>query len=404
MKMLLRYCLIGACGILIGLSGNCFASSSEDFFDVVKYSVVTNGYISSFTAHYNGAKVVGTWRDSDQDGNLDANERILGNISIYKRNSGDTPTLISGANFNREELKDWAQENVTEILDVIIPGGIEEAQGASSESVMGPIIFTKFFKRALPASLHNQEASSNFNSSLEYQSLDINNDSGSAYLMTLEYNKILTSGFEIGFIMPYKYTAMSDEVDSTSHYIAFNFYGKKPVRQWNDMSLNLGGDLFGSLYYVSSDAIEHAGNLKYGASIFSSFDKDLKQAGIISVAGAFQITKSDIPFTSLIPDDNIFVKEAIDWVKSLDSIKTITYGINYGIPFKNDTMAINFEVIRSHYISDDISDDRDVQSTAGMSLSYSPKSTFVLDLGVRHSFEMEDMKTLGIVFGANYKF
>ncbi len=407
MKQILRYGIIGICGVLITLSGNAFAAPRKDFFDVVKYSVVTEGVVSSFSAHFNGASVFGEWEDLDMDGNLDENERLLGPVRILGRDSDGHDhmhSLVSGVNYNREELKNWAQDNATEILSIIFPGGVEELTGATSESVIiQTTMAQKLFTKALTATQQQQNALSNFKGVLEYQSLDINDDSGHAYSMILGYSNEWDSGMEIGFTMPYRYTTMSDDIDSKSHYIAFDFYGKKAVREWEDMSLNLGGGLFGSLYYVSSDAIDHAGNLKYGANVFSSFDKDFEKGGNLSIGIDVRISAARIP-SSLIDDDNIFVEKAVDYVNDLDAVKTITYGINYGIPFKNDTMAVNFEVLRSHYISDDIPDDRDTQTLAGVYLTYSPTQTFVLDIGVHHSFEMEDIDVWGIVVGAVYKF
>jgi len=83
-------------------------------------------------------------------------------------------------------------------------------------------------------------------------------------------------------------------------------------------------------------------------------------------------------------------------------VHTLSYGCSFGIP-AGDSAAFNLEVIRSNFSSDDIPNDRDTQTVAGLSLSYFPTDTFELNIGVHKTFELEDIESTGIVLGTiNY--
>jgi|GEM_PF-3279920 len=383
------------------------AAFAEDFFDTLNHSVTTDTEtgISTFNAIINGATITGSWNDTNLDGELDDGESIIDTVNIFNKDTSTsgTPTLQTDADVtSRAALETWAEDNATTILGIIFPGGLEDATGATSDATLTQATFGRRVLKKVETALQKEAALSNFKGALEYQKLDVNDTSGNAYSLIMGYSNELESGYELGFTLPYRYADMSDSIDTKSHYLGLDLYGKKAVREWDDMAWNVGMELFGSITYATSDAIKHAGSLKYGAGIFTSFVKELER-GAVSVGLDCRISSAYVP-SSLIDDDNTFVKEAVEYVNNLDSVKTITYGINYGIPFKNDTMAVNLEIFRSNYISNDISSEKNAQTVAGIYYSYYPTPTFVLDIGVHNSFELEDIDVFGIVVGAVYKF
>lgn len=375
---------------------------AEDFFDTIDSSVTTDSQgISTIDTTINGARITGSWEDLNLNGELDDGEFILDPILIYDRD-GNLALTSPESIENRDLLEIWAEENAETILGIIFPGGVEDATGITSDAILTQATFNKkMFKKAMPA-IQQEAALSSFKGALEYQHLDVNDNSGNAYSLILGYTKNLESGYELGITVPYRYADLSDSIDTKSHYLGMDLYGKKPIKEWDDMELSVGGELFGSITYVTSDAIEHVGSLKYGAGVFTSFVKELTK-GAVSFGLDVKISDAYLP-SSLADDDNTFVKEAIDYVNDLDLVTTITYGVNYGIPFKDDTMAINFEVIRSNYISSDIDSDRDASTIAGIYYSYYPTDTFSLEVGIHNTFELEDVDVLGFVVGAVYRF
>lgn len=378
------------------------AVTADDFFDTIDNDVTTNSEtgVSSLDTTINGARVTGSWYDSDLDGNFDDDELLYEPVRIYDRDGN--LALVSNAEC-RESLEDWAEANAETIMGVIFPGGIEDATGVTSDNILTKLTFDKkVFQKALTA-VQQTQSLSEFKGSLEYQRLSVDDNSGNAYSLVLGYTKNLESGFELGFTLPYRYADLSDDIDTKSHFIALDFYGKKPIMQWDDMEWSVGGELFGSITYVQSDAIEHMGSLKYGAGIFTSFIKELTK-GTISFGLDLKISEAHLPSSLVDDNDNTYIEEAVDYVNSLDCVTTITYGVNYGIPFMNDTMAVNLELIRSNYISSDIESDRDSSTTAGVYYSYYPTDTFCLDVGIYNTFELEDINVFGFVVGAIFKF
>lgn len=379
------------------------AGVADDFFDTIDSSVTTDSHtgISSIDTKINGAKITGSWYDSDLNGDLDDGEMIINSVMIYDRNGSLALESAEGVEY-KDQLETWAEDNAETILGIIFPGGIEDATGITSDAILTQATFNKkMFKKAMP-DIQQEAALSNFKGALEYQHLDVDGNSGNAYSLIMGYTKNLESGYELGITVPYRYADLSDSIDTKSHYLGMDLYGKKPIKEWDDMELSVGGELFGSITYVKSDAIEHLGSLKYGAGVFTSFVKELTK-GAVSFGLDVKVSDAYLP-SSLADDDNTYVSKAIEYVNDLDLVTTITYGVNYGIPFMDDTMAINFEVIRSNYISDDIDSRRNASTIAGVYYSYYPTDSFSLDVGIHNTFELEDVDVLGFVLGAVYKF
>ncbi len=376
---------------------------ADDFFDTIDTSVTTfqegGSYVSAVDTMINGARVTGSWWDADGDGNFDHGELVRDQVMIYR----DGELKLTSESTDRESLEAWAQEHADTIMDIVFPGGIEDAAGITSDTILTQATFNKkIFQKAMTAA-QAQATPSDFKGALEYQHLDINDDSGNAYSMVLGYSYEMESGLELGITLPYRYADLSDSIDTKSHYVGLDIYGKKAIMEWDDMEWSVGAEIFGSITYVSSDAIEHMGSLKYGAGIFTSFVKEFAK-GALSLGLDVKISDAYLPDSLIDDNDNTYLEKAIDYVNDLDCVTTITYGINYGIPFMNDTMAVNLEVIRSNYISDDIDSDKDASTTAGIYYSYSPTDTFSLDVGVYSTFELEDVDVIGVVIGAIYRF
>ena len=168
------------------------------------------------------------------------------------------------------------------------------------------------------------------------------------------------------------------------------------------MTWDIGLDIFGSAFYLTSDAIDHAGNFKYGGGLFTTFTTDFEFASLC-VGVDYRIAGISVP-SSWVDTDNEFVERGMDYIDDLDDVETLSYGINLGIPLFDDSAAINLEAIRSNFYSDDIEDDRDSQTTVALSFSYYPTETFELNFGARQTFELEDIDVLGGYIGAIYRF
>jgi hypothetical protein len=385
----------------------CFASA-DDFFDIIGYQVQGVGEDKTFNNQLYAAMIRGAWKDYNEDGRWDKAEaaavieRLNGTLEI-SNSFGDR--IESDPGLTREELEEWAEQHADEILDIIFPGGITQATGITDDGIMNQgLLSGKLFKKAIPASKKDQmdKLNDEFKGALEYLFLEVDDNDGGAGSIVLGYAHDSDNGLELGFMLPYRYSFIDDAIDSTSHFVGLDVYGKYPVAKWDDMAWNIGADAVGSVFYLKSDAIEYSGNYKYGGGVFSSFVADFNFGGTLSIGVDYKITQAHLS-DGLIDTDNEFLEEAIDWVNDLDAVQTLSYGFSFGIP-AGESAAFNLEVIRSNFSSDDIPDDRDSQTIAGLSLSYFPTETFELNLGVHKTFELEDIDSTGIVLGTIYRY
>jgi hypothetical protein len=262
------------------------------------------------------------------------------------------------------------------------------------------------FDRVVPQrkQLEAEDIVNEFKASLEYLSLDINGDSGYALSALLGYSHDYNNGLNFGFLLPYRFTDMDDAIDSNAHYGGLFLFLKKEVMTWDDKELtwSVGGDIFGSAYYAQSKAVSDMGTLKYGAGLYTSLAKYWDAVGL-SLGVDYKISEASA-WESVIDSDDEWVQSAIDWVNGLDPVNTFSYGFNIGTPFLNDDAAVNFELIRSHFISDDIDSGRDTMTALGLTFSYYPTDTFELTLGGRATYELEDIDIYGITIGSIYRY
>jgi len=381
-------------------------SNAKDIFDVIGYKAQPGaGNRMEFDNIVYSGRFIGYWIEKDNDNHWDDDE--TGYVEVYDNRTyiadGSTAEEIFNGyegKVDRDALEAWSRSKAKSILNIIFPGGIPWVTGQTDAEGAG----NRMLKKATPKKkkAQMQALDTDFKAALEYLDLEVNNNDGQAASIILGYKGLSGGGREFGFSLPYRYSTIDDEIDSKSHFLEFDVFLKFPIIKNKNMLWNLGGDLFGSGYYLTSDAIDHAGTLKYGGGIVTSFIMDFSSAGILSMGIDYKLSKA-YAFSSLVDTDNTFLDEALDWVDDLDPVHTISYGINYGIPI-GDMFAVNGEVVRSNFNSDDIPDDRDSQTVAAISFSYFPSDAFELNLGFRKTFELEDIEINGIMLGMVSRF
>ncbi|GAB6906357.1 exported hypothetical protein [Desulfosarcina cetonica] len=387
--------------VVLGLPGRGLAA--DDFFDVLAWAIQGSGTDKNIDAKLYGSMSTLSWSDLNLNRDLDGSEVLSQPIRIYNR---DGDLVIQSPNgLDRDEVEEWALANFDTIMSAIFPAGLSESTGASENSMMLGISFGDKLAKAQPARKAVAESGSTndeFKGILEYLSLEVNDEDGQAASILLGYNHEYDSGFELGILLPYRYTTMDDEIDSESHFAGLSVSGKYPIMRWDSMVWDAGIEIFGSAYYLTSDAIEYSGNLRYGAGGFSTFTKTFSFL-TVSVGVDYRISEISVP-DSWINTDNSFVDKFVDYLNDLDAVKTLTYGFNVGVPLFSDAAAINLEVIRSDFDSDDIPEDRDSQTTVGLTGAYYPTETFELSFGVRQTYELEDIDLISVFLGAVYRF
>jgi hypothetical protein len=373
------------------------AFADDDWLDILRKADISQAD-SAYDVRLYGSQTTLDWDDANNDGNFDIAESVIGSAII----TSSAGTMISPANLSRDALELWAENHAEEIYHIIFPGGISQATGNTEDALMSHFSLSNQLSRVNPKAKNNMAANdSAFKAVTEYHSIETNKEDGDALSLILGFSQLFGKT-EFGLLMPYRYTTLDDNIDSNSHFLGLEFYGGTPIIESEGFAWKVGGEIFGSLYYLTSDAIEHLGQVKYGAGIFTVVDQQLP-VGEISVALDYKISDFYLP-SGLSDTDNIFVDKGIEYVNELDTVHTISYGVNYGVPLMGDSLALNVEALRSHFESDDIEDDQDTRTTATVAASYYPTESFELTLGVNKVFEVDDYEDLGFTLGSIFRF
>ncbi|MFZ5569597.1 MAG: hypothetical protein ACOZF0_04295 [Thermodesulfobacteriota bacterium] len=379
-------------------------AGAEDFFDLIDYNVSGTGVEKSVSPTIYSAKLSAGWNDTNLDGKWDDTEFMRGPLQIYDRKGNlalQTPPGVT----SRAQLETWAEDNADAILNVIFPGGIATAMGISDDAIMSQGMFSgRILKTAVPASKRDQieKLNNDFKGALEYHVLEVNSNDGQAGSLMLGYTHTAESDLEFGFLLPYRYMSVDDEIDSSSHFLGLDLYTKYPVIKGRTVTWNIGADIMGDVYNLQSDMIDQSGNYKYGGGVFTSVEMLFGFGGCLNLGLDYKITKASLD-SGMLDTDNEFVEEAIDWLNDLDPVQTLSYGFNFGLPI-GDSFSVNMEVIRSNFISDDIDSDRSAQTYTGLSASYFPSEAFEFNLGINKTFELDEIEATGITIGTIYRY
>ncbi len=392
---------------LVGLLFPVATPAADDFFDVLQYSVKpVTGTIKEIDASLYNGRVVGRFNDANDNNNLDAGEALTTPVVVYNRD-GQVVLRSPGTVTNRETLTLWAEDNAYTIMEAVFGANVSQVAGESDDAVIGQSSFrnrvlkrAKAKKAARTLAAH-QQVNDDVKGQIEYLMLDVNQDDGNAYGGVLGYSHMWEGGAEFGFFMPYRYTTLDDQADSNSHFLALDFFTKFPVWEDENSVMTLGFDVFGSAFMLNSDAIDAFGNFKYGGGAFFGMFHDFR-VFTLSYGADYKVGKAWLDACDA-ADDNVWLEEALDYINDQDPVHTVSYGANFGVPV-GQSLALNFEYVRTNFFSSDIPDDRDVQSTGAVSFSWFPSDTFELNLGVRQTFEMEEIDVLGVTFGTLFRF
>ncbi len=405
MKGRMRKAIPLAAVLAFGVAGQAGAAG---FSDIVTGNIPTGVGPKTLNMTLNKATVTSTsptWTDTNGNAQFDGAETLTASVHLIDRNGvqilGSGPASIG---WTPAQLDQWAIANALVILETLFPAGLSEMTGATDDDMMASATASNnLFKKTVVArksEAKSQELSQDVRAEVEYLDLKVGEDDGSAYAMILGYSNQADSGLDFSLTVPYRYTTMDDSIDSTSHFVGLDLSLKYPVKKWDKSEWSLGGDLFGSAYYLKTDAIDKSGNLKYGGGLFTSVNTDLGFANL-GVGVDYKIAKAYLP--SGMNSDNVFLDLAVDYMNDLDPVHTVSYGFNIGVPVA-EVAAVNLEVIRASFISNDVADGQENRTTVSLSGTYFPSDTFELNAGVRSDFELDDVDSLGVMIGVVKKF
>jgi len=217
----------------------------------------------------------------------------------------------------------------------------------------------------------------------------------------MAFSKDAGSGLNYSLTIPYRSTVINDNLGSRSRFLGAEMAAKYPVKKWDKNEWSVGACMFGSAFTVKTDNVNKTGNLKYGGGAFTSINRDLG-FGTLGVGLDYRLAKAHMPAS--MNSDDIFFDQAADYVNHHSPVQTISYGFNLGMPMAGDVAAVNFEVIRSNFVSNDIPDGQKAKTSVNLGFSFYPSETFELNLGFGRDFELDKVDSMGIKLGVINRF
>lgn len=408
MKRVMKKAIPLAAVLALGVAGTAGATS---FSDIVSTNSVSSGASTrTFNMNLNGSSVISGaglgWNDTNANGVFDGADTLVSSVHVFDRNG--VQILASGPasiGWTPAQLNQWALDNAMVILQALVPAGLGEVTGASDDDMMANAtvtrnLFTKTVVARKSQASGGQELNQDVRAQVEYLDLKVRDKSGSAYSMIMDYSNEAASGLNFSLTLPVRFTKVNDDFDSKSNFIGLDLALKYPVAKWEKSELSVGGDIFASAFYMKNNAIDKAGNLKYGAGLFTSVSTDLG-FGTLGVGVDYKISKAKLP--SSMNSDNTFLNAAVDYVNDLDPVHTISYGFNLGVPVAENAAA-NLEILRSSFVSSDVPTNQKNRTSVSLSGTYLVSDSFELNLGIRSDFELKDVDTLGVMIGATKSF
>ena len=394
----------------IGLTGSAQAT---EFWDMVAYraAITTQGtnpntLLNSFVS---GSHITAIWNDTVGNGGVtgvfDGFDTLVGSLIIY--NNSGAVVLTSPAGLTRPAFDAWAAANAPTIFNTLFPGGLSRLTGATDDNILASTTVSQnIFKKAEPikksqsnnaATAKNEIADAN----AEHQALKVNDYNGRSNSLVMGFSKAADSGLNYSLTIPYRATAVNDTIESRSRFLGVEMAAKYPVKKWDKDAWNLGGCAFGSAFTAETDTMDKSGNLKYGGGAFTSYDHDLG-FGTIGVGLDYRLAKAYMPAS--MNSGGLFFDQTADYVNHHSPVQTISYGVNLGMPMAGDVAAVNLEVVRSNFISDDIPKEQRAKTSVNLGLSFYPSDTFELNLGVGRDFEMDKVDSMGLRLGVINRF
>lgn len=389
-------------------------AKAADFWDMIATRTdskiigtgVTQFYVNSYL---NRSNFQATWVEIGANGGLpgvfDGFDLLSGTLDIYDRNGN--LALQSPPNLDRPQVDAWAAANAAAIFNILFPNGISELTGITDDNILvSTTVSQNLFTKAVPAKKgpSNSAAAArneNAEASAEYQKLTVNDYHARAASLVMGFSKAAESGFSYTLTVPYRTMSINDEIGSRSKFIGMEMAAKYPVLKWDKNVLNLGGCLFGSAYELKTENMDKSGNLKYGGGGFTSLTRDLG-FGSIGVGLDYRMAKAKVP--SSLRGNGMFTDLMTDYINNHSETQAFSYGVNLGIPVLGDAAALNFEVLRSNFMGDDIPSGQKGKTSVGLSGAFYPSETFELNLGIKRDYGIDKVKGLGFMLGVINRF
>jgi len=289
----------------------------------------------------------------------------------------------------RAEIDQFARDHTKEIIAILFPSGVAaNTVGQSENQLSSSLVFDEVVTPIKsPRGSQRKQLKNELSGRLEYDRLELNNSNGNAVGTLLSYRRDFANQFEIGFLLPYRFTSLNDPANTTAHFAQFDFYGSY-IPYDRNFTVRVGVDAFTSVLVSQSDAVDILGDLTYGGGIFSAIEKDFRTF-ILSFGLGFKISKTTLEF---LPTTSGILGDIIDTLNDREIDQDLTYGLNIGIPYR-ENFILNLGAHRTNSFASDISSSRDSQTKVRAVAQYKISNAFELNGGYSTIFELKDFTT-----------
>ena len=359
---------------------------ADDVYDVLNKLPIQrpDGSTQTLDSTLYAASVSMDLKDGDGNNanfsNADTMERLV--ISSI----GGTLPFPAG---NQATINQFARDHTKEIITILFPSGIAantigQSENQLSSSLMFDEVVTPIKS---PRGSQRRQLKNELSGRLEYDDLELNRSDGYSLATLLAYRRDIANRFEVGVLVPYRFTALSDPSDTRSHFAQFDLFGTLiPYDQ--AVTVKVGADAFTSVLVSQSKAIDIIGDLTYGGGLFSSIEKDFTSF-IVTFGVGFKISKTTLEF---LPDSSDVLGDIIKALNNREVDQDLTYGVNVAIPYRENLM-MNIGAHRTNSFASDISSDRNAQTKVRAVLQYKVSNAFELNGGYSTVLEIKDFTT-----------
>jgi hypothetical protein len=359
---------------------------ADDVYDVLNKLPIQrpNGSTQTLDSTLFAASVSMDLKDGDGNNanfsNADTMERLV--ISSI---SG---TLAFPAG-NQAAINQFAQDHTKEIIAILFPSGIAantigQSENQLSSSLMFDEVVTPIKS---PRGSQRRQLKNELSGRLEYDDLELNRSDGYSLATLLAYRRDIANRFEVGVLVPYRFTGLNDPSDTRSHFAQFDLFGTF-IPYDRAVTIKVGADAFTSVLVSQSKAIDIIGDLTYGGGLFSSIEKDFTSF-IVTLGVGFKVSKTTLEF---LPDSSDVLGDIINTLNDREVDQDLAYGVNVAIPYR-DNLMINIGAHRTNSFASDISSDRNTQTKVRAVLQYKVSNAFELNGGYSTVLEIKDFTT-----------
>lgn len=347
------------------------------------------------------ATITGTITDADRDNTNFAGDDTM--TVTLAGTGGKSITFLAGT---EADLRAFVTANADEIMEILFPSGM--ASSVAGKDDAQALSVTLFNNLVAPSASPRDHALASdqveevfplrqASALLAVEQFEVDGTDGTAVDLVPGYDLSLGQ-LELGFSVPFKYSALDDDLNTDSYTVGLELHGAYPV--WRQKSLRvylLAGGFVDSLFFTS-DAMD-GGFLRYGG--FGAVSaRAIVRPFLLSGGVSYSISQFDIVGVSGSEEIDAIVDALED--RPLD--QQLNAGFTLGLPLGLKYL-LNLRVSQTEAVGGSaIEEGKQGYTTASLSFAAYFSTHTALDLGYQRMFGMEDAESQSLFLLGRYNF